>query len=278
MEFVYGKRIVDGKLLACDRLHQPSMTGLVLGNHGSGKSLSMKREIENVLSCTKDFVYVVCLDMDTAFCEYQYLANKYGGTVITVSGSYYSNPVVIPENKQFVVISLAVTFPEKLAEHYRSCLEKLWGCILHNGRNGMTSWLYLEDVHTFSESEYIFEAICTMAKRSKTYRCVITCSAQSVTDIVETNFGRDLLKMTAFRILLRHDAMYRNSLKKLCGIPETMLSYLSEKRPEGAGLFRRNSEEFFIPFVAVSSQESRTGMIADSSAESVGVTDNCNKI
>lgn len=85
----YGINAVSHNLLLFNRLNSKNQNGLILGQPGSGKSFSCKRELVNVFLTTQDDIYVI--DPES---EYTYLAKKLGGSVIHLeAGSHvYINP------------------------------------------------------------------------------------------------------------------------------------------------------------------------------------------
>lgn len=85
----YGLNAVSKNLLLFNRLNSKNQNGLILGQPGSGKSFSAKREMINVFLNTKDELYVI--DPES---EYTYMARKLNGSIIKLeAGSkVYINP------------------------------------------------------------------------------------------------------------------------------------------------------------------------------------------
>lgn len=85
----YGLNAISHNLLLFNRLQSKNQNGLILGQPGSGKSFSAKREMINVYLTTQDDIYVI--DPES---EYAYMAKLLGGSVIHLeAGSkIYINP------------------------------------------------------------------------------------------------------------------------------------------------------------------------------------------
>lgn len=85
----YGLNAVSHNLLLFNRLSSKNQNGLILGQPGSGKSFSAKREMINIYLTTNDDIYVI--DPES---EYTYIAKELGGEVIHIeAGSHiYINP------------------------------------------------------------------------------------------------------------------------------------------------------------------------------------------
>ncbi len=85
----YGLNAVSHNLLLFNRLNSKNQNGLILGQPGSGKSFSAKREMINVFLTTKDDIYVI--DPES---EYAYMAKLLGGSVIHLEAGakVYINP------------------------------------------------------------------------------------------------------------------------------------------------------------------------------------------
>lgn len=85
----YGLNAVSHNLLLFNRLNSKNQNGLILGQPGSGKSFSAKREMINVFLTTKDDIYVI--DPES---EYAYMTKLLNGSVIHLeAGSkVYINP------------------------------------------------------------------------------------------------------------------------------------------------------------------------------------------
>lgn len=87
--FYYGINAMSKNLIIYNRLKSKNQNGLILGQPGSGKSFSAKREMANVFLTTNDDVYVIDPE-----AEYVYMARQFGGSVVHLeAGSkYYINP------------------------------------------------------------------------------------------------------------------------------------------------------------------------------------------
>lgn len=87
--FYYGINAISKNLLLFNRLKSKNQNGLILGQPGSGKSFSAKREMINVFLTTNDDIYVI--DPES---EYAHMARQFGGAVIHLeAGSkFYINP------------------------------------------------------------------------------------------------------------------------------------------------------------------------------------------
>lgn len=85
----YGLNAVSHNLLLFNRLNSKNQNGLILGQPGSGKSFSAKREMVNVFLTTKDDIYVI--DPES---EYAYMATLLNGSVIKLEtgNKVYINP------------------------------------------------------------------------------------------------------------------------------------------------------------------------------------------
>lgn len=85
----YGLNAVSNNLLLFNRLNSKNQNGLILGQPGSGKSFSCKREMINVFLTTQDEIYVI--DPES---EYTYMAKLLGGSVIHLEpgSGIYINP------------------------------------------------------------------------------------------------------------------------------------------------------------------------------------------
>lgn len=78
--FYYGLNTVSRNMIIYNRKNGQNYNGVTLGQPGSGKSFSSKREICNVLLSTNDEVYVIDPER-----EYVALANLLGGEVVKIS-------------------------------------------------------------------------------------------------------------------------------------------------------------------------------------------------
>ena len=87
--FYYGVNAMSKNLIVYNRLKSKNQNGLILGQSGSGKSFSAKREMANVFLTTDDDIYVI--DPES---EYTSMARAFGGSIIHLeAGSkYYINP------------------------------------------------------------------------------------------------------------------------------------------------------------------------------------------
>lgn len=85
----YGLNAVSHNLLLFNRLNSKNQNGLILGQPGSGKSFSAKREMINVFLTTKDDIYVI--DPES---EYAHMAQLLDGSVIHLEAGakVYINP------------------------------------------------------------------------------------------------------------------------------------------------------------------------------------------
>jgi hypothetical protein len=85
----YGLNAVSKNLLLFNRLNSKNQNGLILGQPGSGKSFSAKREMINVFLNTDDELYII--DPES---EYTYMAKCLGGSVVHLEAGakVYINP------------------------------------------------------------------------------------------------------------------------------------------------------------------------------------------
>ena len=91
----YGINQLSHNLIMADRSKLPSPNGLILGQTGSGKSFTAKREISNAYLNGEDDI-LIC-DPEG---EYTPLVYELGGDVVEISSSseYFINPLDINEN------------------------------------------------------------------------------------------------------------------------------------------------------------------------------------
>lgn len=198
---------------------------------------------EKIEAVLKDSIYSYdCQDMLSALDKYgDWLENLFG------------HKTDIPDSRAITLV-WERGIPTKMQRAcYAACINYVWNRIRLNRMNYIKKhtdkriWVYFDDVNfIFGKcSKYMQESLMHLVKRCRPYGGIVTLSAFSFCDMLNTEEGRAIISNVGLFRFLSLALNCRYKLKELFGFSDDMLAFVTDQFA-GRGIFYNNNK--LIPF------------------------------
>ena len=124
-------------------------------------------------------------------------------------------------------------------------LDAIQNRVAYNRSRGKRTWVFCDEAWIMYRDEYTARFFDSWFRRLRKYGAGGEALCQTVSSLMETEYGRDSLSNSEFVIMFNQSASDRKQLAQLLDISEEQLKYITNAE-SGTGLLRRSN--VIIPF------------------------------
>lgn len=205
-----GENLANGSLIFLDHFSYFTSSMLILGKAGSGKSFTVKSQIEKMIN---QGIEVTVIDTEGEFLAMKNL-NK-----------YIHNPNLIIIKKE------EMNSYEEYLQNYLRNVNKSY----ETGINFKPRFLVIDEFWRFMKKETLAEIIQNIAKAGRKRWLGIGAITQEVTDVLKHEYGKSLIANCSIKILLKQEVYEKELIQKTFGISSNEWSTLVTS-DEGEGI------------------------------------------
>lgn len=160
----------------------------------------------------------------------------------------------IDENNRFIVYGIQDLGTQLAPVAMLVMMEAIQSKIIENGRNGIATWLYVDECHVLLNSDYSATYLQQLWKKVRKQGGLCTGISQNVTDLLQNYIAATLISNSEFITLLKQSNIDSAKLAEVIGVSDAQLRYVSNS-PFGTGLIKFGNT--VIPFDNTISKESK---------------------
>ena len=116
-------------------------------------------------------------------------------------------------------------------------LESIQKRIVENGRKGIATWLYIDELHVLLNSDYTAKYLQQLWKKVRKQGGLCTGITQNVVDLLQNYTATTMLANSEFVALLKQAATDSSAMAEVIGVSEAQLKYVMNT-PPGMGLLK----------------------------------------
>lgn len=225
----YGLDTTNLSKVFLDRSVLQHPNGLIIGSSGSEKHSIAKNEIETILTETSDVVYIIDPTQ-----EYISLENEHHSEVICIHRKNFDATIKyipslesfyetilnheLPEiqggvsslefkgnvntEKRLIIIDVSYLPHELSVVAQVVCLNAIMARIIENHRQGIRSWLYINQLYMLLCEKTSANFLIKVWLRTSKCNCIPTGITQNVEDLITSEAGRTILSNCGFVMML----------------------------------------------------------------------------
>ena len=125
-------------------------------------------------------------------------------------------------------------------------LNNVWTEITKGRKEGRNVWFYIDEMHLLFKNASSVNFLSNLYKRARKYGGIPTGITQNISDLLQIDEARNLIKNSEFVIMLDQSADDREALQELLHIPPALMNNITNA-PPGHGLIRCGAS--VVPFV-----------------------------
>lgn len=114
-------------------------------------------------------------------------------------------------------------------------LENLWNRMAQNRSKGISTRIYVDEMHLMFQNEYSADFFYKLYKRARKWGGIPTGITQNVADVLRSEFAQTMIANTQFVIMLKQNTTDREQLSHLLHIQPDTMRFVTGSR-EGCGL------------------------------------------
>lgn len=164
---------------------------------------------------------------------------------VTGSLNFFSHQTSVDIKNRIISFDL-----QKVGEHLMPVgmlivLDFVFNRLLRNAKAGKKTYVFVDEMHLFFDSENAAEYLISQWKRCRKYGGAYTGITQNVTDMLRSYKAQQLIANSEFLILLNQAGEDREKLAEILRISENEMKFISN-REKGHGLLKVGAS--FVPF------------------------------
>lgn len=158
----------------------------------------------------------------------------------------FAHKTNVDTNARFVVYDIRKIGTGMKELGLQVCLNHVWNKTINNFKNGIRTWIYIDEFHLLTKSESSSTFLMQIWKRARKWNGVPCAITQNVEDLVKTESARAIINNCEFVIMLSQSPIDRANLRDLYHISDAQLEYITNS-PPGQGLIYNG--QAIIPFI-----------------------------
>lgn len=115
------------------------------------------------------------------------------------------------------------------------CLNDIWNKMFENSRNGLRTWIYIDEFYLLLQNDAAASFLMQIWKRARKWKGVPTGIMQNTEDLLNSPVTRNIVNNTNFVMMLSLPKLDRANLNELLQIPQSQLAFITNSA-KGHGL------------------------------------------
>ena len=156
-----------------------------------------------------------------------------------VNGSLdiFNHKTSVDVNNRFTVYGIRDLGTELSPIAMLVMMENIQNRIMENGRKGIATWLYVDELHVLLNSEYSAKYLQQLWKKVRKQGGLCTGITQNVVDLLQSYTATTMLANSEFVALLKQANTDSSKMAELIGVSETQLRFVTNTQ-SGKGLMK----------------------------------------
>lgn len=151
---------------------------------------------------------------------------------------------VVTDNN-FVVYNIKSVGTKMRELAFQICLNDIWNRMIENSKNGIFTYIYIDEFHILLESDEATVMLKRIWKMARKWLGVPTGIMQNAADLLKNADTMAIFENTSFMIVLKGQLMDRNAFQQLLHLSSAQLEHITDS-DAGHGLFYNG--KMTVPF------------------------------